>query len=73
MNSQVVDSISAEDMVKNGAIMLPAMNIEDRVELIGGIKDRFPPERVPPALAHRARRCSSPTNAQQLADRLGID
>ena len=72
MNSQVVDSISAEDMVKNGKIMLPAMNIEDRVELIGGIKDRFPPEVFLP-LWHIVTTLLEPADAEQLADRLGID
>jgi hypothetical protein len=72
MNSQVVDSISAEDMVKNGRIMLPAMNVDDRVELIGGIKDRFPPDVFLP-LWHIVETLIDADDARQLAARLGID
>jgi hypothetical protein len=72
MNSQVVDSISAEDMVENGKIMLPAMNVEDRVELIGGIQDRFPPDVFLP-LWHIVETFLEPDDARQLAARLGIE
>src|SRR5262245_48308724 len=72
MNSEVVDTISGEDMVKNGTIMLPAMNIEDRVELIGGMKDRLPPDVFGP-LWHIVTTLLEPDDTAQLAARLGID
>ncbi len=40
----IVASISPEMMARSGAIMLPAMNIEDQVELLGGVQAGAPPE-----------------------------
>lgn len=44
IDSAIVASLSPEEVVESGAMMLPAMNVEDRVELVGGMKEAMPPE-----------------------------
>ena len=38
----IVSSLPLEDMVYSATLMLPAMNIEDRVELVGGMQEGMP-------------------------------
>jgi hypothetical protein len=40
----VVSSIPPEEMARSLAFMLPAMNADDRAELLGGIRRSAPPE-----------------------------
>lgn len=40
----IVATLSPQEMVYSASLMLPAMNVEDRVELVGGMKEGMPPE-----------------------------
>lgn len=44
MNAAIVGSIPPDEMGRSLAFMLPAMNIDDRCELLGGIRLGAPPE-----------------------------
>jgi hypothetical protein len=44
LDNALVASIPPDDLAMSAAIMLPAMNVEDRVELLGGIQADAPPE-----------------------------
>ena len=44
INQAIVSSIPPDQLVKTLAIMLPAMNVDDRTELLGGMKAGAPPE-----------------------------
>jgi hypothetical protein len=44
LHHQIVGAISPDVMVRSLAIMLPAMNIDDRAELLGGMQVGAPPE-----------------------------
>lgn len=67
----IVATLSPEEMVYSASIMLPAMNVEDRVELVGGMKEGMPPE-VFAGVWGLAEGVLDPEDAQQLAGRLGI-
>ena len=51
--------------------MIPAMNVEDRVELVGGMKATMPPE-IFAGTWSLIESVLSPADAKQLATRLGI-
>lgn len=44
MHQSIVSSIPPRDMARSLAIMLPAMNIDDRTDLLGGMQAGAPPE-----------------------------
>jgi hypothetical protein len=44
LDDAIVASISPEDMAQSASVMLPAMNVEDRVELLGAIQAHAPAE-----------------------------
>ena len=44
IHHSILGSISPEDMATALALMIPAINIDDRVEMLGGIKADAPPE-----------------------------
>ena len=44
INQAIVASLTPEEMTIGFSFMLPAMNIEDRTELLGGMKAGAPPE-----------------------------
>ena len=44
IHQTILASISPEDMGKALALMIPAMNIDDRAEMLGGIRAEAPPE-----------------------------
>jgi hypothetical protein len=44
MNQAIVGSIPPEEMARSLALMLPAMNVDDRSELLGGMQAGAPPE-----------------------------
>ena len=44
MNERIVSSIAPDDMAWSLSMMLPAMNVEDRVELLSGMREGAPAE-----------------------------
>lgn len=44
MNIAIVSSIPADEMIRSLALMLPAMNVDDRVDLLSGMRASAPPE-----------------------------
>lgn len=44
MNDRIVSSIEPDDMAWSLSMMLPAMNLEDRVELLSGMREGAPAE-----------------------------
>jgi len=44
IHQQIVGSIPPDEMARSLALMLPAMNVENRTELLGGMKAGAPPE-----------------------------
>jgi hypothetical protein len=44
IHSTIIASIPPDDMARSAAIMIPAMNIDDRADLLGGMKAGAPPE-----------------------------
>lgn len=44
VHQAIVGSIPPEDMGRSLAVMLPAMNVDDRAEMLGGMKAGAPPE-----------------------------
>ena len=44
IHQAIVGPMPPEQMARSMAVMLPAMNIEDRVELLGGVRDSAPSE-----------------------------
>jgi Hemerythrin HHE cation binding domain len=44
VHEQIVGSIPPGDMARSLALMLPAMNVEDRTEMLGGMQAGAPPE-----------------------------
>jgi iron-sulfur cluster repair protein YtfE (RIC family) len=67
----IVGGLSPEEMVQSATIMLPAMNVEDRVELVGAMKEGMPPE-VFAGVWSLGESVLGPADATQLAGRLGI-
>ena len=44
MHTAIVSSIPPDQMVRSLAIMLPAMNIDNRAEMLGGMQAGAPPQ-----------------------------
>lgn len=44
LHQAIVSSIAPEEMARSLALMLPAMNVDDRTELLGGMQAGAPPE-----------------------------
>ena len=59
-------------MAKSLAVMLPAMNVDDRTELLGGMQEGAPPE-VFAGLWSLARSGLTAEEAAPVAGRLGLD
>jgi hypothetical protein len=69
LHGAIVGSIPPDEMVKAATLMLPAMNVDDRVELLGGIKRGAPPE-VFAGMMGLARSVVTAADYQQVATRL---
>jgi Hemerythrin HHE cation binding domain len=67
----LVASIPPEEMGPALAIMLPAMNIEDRTEMLSGMQAGAPPE-VFAGVCGLAQSVLAPTDWRALATRLGV-
>lgn len=72
MHGAIVGSLTPDEVVKSATLMLPAMNVEDRTELLGGMKAGAPPEAFAGFMGF-ARTVISPADYAQVARRLGID
>jgi len=44
IHGQILGSIPPDEMARSLALMLPAMNLDDRTELLGGMREQAPPE-----------------------------
>ena len=67
----IIATISPEEMVYSATLMLPAMNVEDRVELVGGMREGMPPE-VFAGVWGLIEGVLAVDDFRQLASRLGI-
>jgi len=67
----IIATVSPEEMVYSATLMLPAMNVEDRVELIGGMREGMPPEAFA-GVWGLVEGVLAVDDFRQLADRLGI-
>jgi hypothetical protein len=71
MHGAIVSSIPPDEMARSLAFMLPAMNIDDRAELLGGIRLGAPPEAFEATMG-LARSVLRPSDFVSLADRLEV-
>ena len=71
MHGAIVGSIPPDEMAHSLAFMLPAMNTDDRTELLGGIRMAAPPEAFDATLG-LARSVLRPGDFAALADRLEV-
>lgn len=72
IHQAIVSSIPPEEMTRSLAVMLPALNVEDRVGLLGGMQAGAPPE-VFAGVWSLARSVLTPADATAVARRLGLD
>jgi hypothetical protein len=71
IHGAIVGSIPPDEMARAATLMLPAMNVEDRVELLGGVQAGAPPE-VFAGTMGLTRSVVSPADYAQVAARLGV-
>jgi hypothetical protein len=71
IHQAIVGSIPPEEMAKSLAIMLPAMNVDDRTELLGGMKAGAPAE-VFQGVWSLAGSVLAPRDLEALAARLSL-
>ena len=56
----IVAQLTPEEMVYSASLMLPAMNVEDRVELVGGMQEGMPARDVRAGVGPRRGRAARP-------------
>jgi len=71
IHGAIVGSLTPAEVAQSGALMLPAMHVEDRVELLGGMQAGAPPE-VFAGMMGLAQSVISPADYTQVATRLGV-
>ncbi len=71
IHQAIVGSIPPEELASSLAVMLPAMNIEDRAELLGGMQAGAPAE-VFTGIWGLAQSVLEPRDVSSLATRLGV-
>ncbi|MEO8695748.1 MAG: hemerythrin domain-containing protein [Acidimicrobiales bacterium] len=71
IHGAIIGSLTPEQMAQSGSVMLPAMNVEDRVELLGGAQAGAPPE-VFAGMMGLAQSVISAADYAQVATRLGV-
>lgn len=71
LHAAIVGSIPPDEMARSLAFMLPAMNVEDRVEMLSGIRMAAPPE-VFTAVVDLARSVLASPDAAALTARMGL-
>ena len=72
MNDRIISSIEPDDMAWSLSMMLPAMNVEDRVELLSGMREGAPAE-VFEGVCGLATQVLEPADSTTLRQRLGLD
>jgi len=71
IHGAVIASLSPDEMMRSLALMLPAMNVDDRTEMLGGMQQGAPPE-VFANVWGLAQSVLTDRDARQLAGRLGL-
>jgi hypothetical protein len=71
LHAAIVGSIPPAEMARSLAFMLPAMNVDDRVEMLSGIRMAAPPEAFSAVLG-LARSALQPADFTALAGRLQV-
>jgi hypothetical protein len=71
IHQAIVGSIPPDEMARSLSLMLPAMNVDDRVEMLGGMRAGAPAE-VFDGVWSLARSVLEPTDATALARRLDL-
>lgn len=71
IHGAIVGSIPPDEMARSLAFMLPAMNADDRAELLGGMRESAPPEAFA-GVVDLARSVLDPTEAGRTFARLGL-
>jgi hypothetical protein len=71
LDNALVASIPPDELAQSATIMLPAMNVEDRVELLGGIQADAPPEAFAGVLG-LTQAVLDPADYAEVARRLGV-
>jgi hypothetical protein len=71
IHQTIVSSIPPEVMAKTLALMIPAMNIDERVEMLGGMQASAPPE-VFEGIRGLVTSVLTPGDSNALARRLGL-
>jgi hypothetical protein len=71
IHSAIIGSIPPVEMAQTLTVMFPAMNLDDRAELLGGMRASAPAE-VFAGVAGLARSVLSPSDFAALAGRLGL-
>lgn len=71
IHQAIVGSIPPPKMAESLAFMLPAMNVDDRTELLGGMRMAAPPEAFA-GVVDLARSVLAPTDFHALATRLDV-
>ncbi len=72
IHTAIVSSIPPDEMGRSLALMIPAMNLEDRVELLGGMRQSAPPEAFA-GVWSLVGTMLEPVDHMALARRLGLD
>ena len=71
IHGAIIAIIPPEEMAQTGSVMLPAMNVEDRTELLGGAQAGAPPE-VFAGMMALTQSVLSPADYAEVATRLGV-
>jgi hypothetical protein len=71
IHGAIIGSLTPEEMAQSGSVMLPAMNVEDRTELLGGAQAGAPPE-VFAGMMALTQSVLSPADYAEVATRLGV-
>jgi hypothetical protein len=71
LHQAIVGSIPPDEMMRTLPLMLTAMNIEDRAEVLGGMQAAAPPE-VFAGVWNLAKSALAPADALALGNRLGV-
>lgn len=72
LHGAIVGSIPPDEMARSLSFMLPAMNVDDRAEMLGGMRMAAPPEAFD-GVVSLARSVLQPADFTVLAARLGIN
>jgi hypothetical protein len=71
VHGAIIGSIPPAEMMQSLAVMLPAMNVDDRTDLLGGMRASAPPEAFD-AVVSLTRSVLCPVDATAVLSRLGL-